>query len=589
MVILRSDSWFEQKGFQLEYQIDNCGGNIDKSTMIQSPEIMTSNLYQGNLQCLWNVTAPANHKIIVKFEDVMLAHTDYCSFDYVEVYNGTVKEDKTKLARVCGNLTNTIRPIVIENSQALIQFNTDQTNSYTKFSAAVYFMPRCDQKVILTQDKPTFVLDETDKYFNRSMECTYTFVGDTSSVIRVSFLDFHLPPCPPEVNQTCDCDYLEVHDGNGPFSEVIGRICGYQTPSVDLLSTRSAVYMRLVLSSSLANTGFKVKVSMIESPCGPTPFMKFYGNETTETYVTSPGSSGYPPNTRCLWTITAPYGKLFDIQFHKFHLEDSANCTKDFLVIEDKSVTDYVAEGLGEETIYRGASTQTHSPSFYTGISGPTAPHVYCGSLLPTDYISQSNAVNIKFTSDSQNQFPGFNFTIKVLSACSRNYTALQGRMVSDYEPEECKTTIKVPQNHTIALYFHRFFFYESDCTKSFLKIYDGDFENGVLLRTFCGYAMPDPIFSTKNQLSLFFHFGDSPRSIRGNYDIMYLATDKGRGCGGDIFNYGGIFSSPLFPSSNRTFYDCTWTVAVPSNLKVALRFASKFSLQKSTNSGNFI
>lgn len=582
-IVFKTDRWIERKGFEVEYQIDSCGGFVESSKVIKSPEITPSNMFHGTVQCVWNISAPADQKIVVKFEEISLAHSDYCSYDYVEIFNGTLREDKQKLAKVCGNLTKTIRPIIIENNRALFVFSTDQTNSYTSFSAAIYFMPRCDQKIELTGNSQPYVLDKTNQIYNRSMECIYTVVGDPTSVLRISFSEFDLPKCgPDEGNKTCDCNYLEIHDGQGPFSEVIGKVCGFQTPQADIISTRSSVYMRFVVASSNLSTGFKATITMIPSPCFLNPFQKFVGNETEPVFLSSPTISktnlSYPLNVRCLWTATAPFGKLFDIQFHRFELEDSKDCSKDFLMIEDKTVSEFITEGLGEEIIYRGRSTQTHSPSFYSGISGPTAPHVYCGSVLPTDYISQSNAISINFNSDSEKIYSGYNFSIRVLSACSRNFTALQGRLVSDQEPEECKATIKVPANHTISLYFHRFFFYESDCSKSFLKIYDGDFDTGVLLKTFCGYAMPDPIFSTKNQISLFFFYGETTKNTRGNYDIMYLATDKGRGCGGEIFNYAGIFTSPLFPSANRSSYDCTWSVSVPSNLKVALRFASKFT-----------
>lgn len=61
-------------------------------------------------------------------------------------------------------------------------------------------------------------------------------------------------------------------------------------------------------------------------------------------------------------------------------------------------------------------------------------------------------------------------------------------------------------------------------------------------------------------------------------YDITYVATDKGRGCGGDIFNYGGEFSSPLYPSTERNNVDCRWTIEVPMNLVVSLKFTGNWA-----------
>lgn len=49
-----------------------------------------------------------------------------------------------------------------------------------------------------------------------------------------------------------------------------------------------------------------------------------------------------------------------------------------------------------------------------------------------------------------------------------------------------------------------------------------------------------------------------------------------GLGCGGDLYNYGGTFSSPGYPSTYRNNSDCTWTITVPMNLHVALHFQGK-------------
>ena len=114
------------------------------------------------------------------------------------------------------------------------------------------------------------------------------------------------------------------------------------------------------------------------------------------------------------------------------------------------------------------------------------------------------------------------------------------------------------------------------------MKIYDGSIDSGDLIQTVCGFQTPSPIFSKTNELSLRIIADSGINNFglyaMGSYDISYLATDKGKGCGGKIFNYGGVFSSPLYPNTNRSHEDCTWHVAVPQNMKVALRFSGKTS-----------
>lgn len=51
------------------------------------------------------------------------------------------------------------------------------------------------------------------------------------------------------------------------------------------------------------------------------------------------------------------------------------------------------------------------------------------------------------------------------------------------------------------------------------------------------------------------------------------LRTYSGPGCGGELYNFGGMFTSPGYPEIDRNNTDCTWTINVPMNLFVALQF----------------
>jgi cubilin len=231
--------------------------------------------------------------------------------------------------------------------------------------------------------------------------------------------------------------------------------------------------------------------------------------------------------------------------------------------------------GLGSEMVYHNRITST----FENRNSDVVSPHIYCGSSLPVEYISMSSMIQIKFKSNELRNSSSFNLSVNITNACERNYTAMQGRLrINTFDIQKCKSTIRVPSNYKISLYFYAFTIYDGkNCEKNFMKIYDGSFESGTLLRTACGYTLQDPIFSSSNQLSLYFSFLEDRTFYKPLIDVLYVATDKGRGCGGEIFNYAGVFTSPLYPATNRTNYDCTWSIRVPNNLKVALKFDSEY------------
>lgn len=61
--------------------------------------------------------------------------------------------------------------------------------------------------------------------------------------------------------------------------------------------------------------------------------------------------------------------------------------------------------------------------------------------------------------------------------------------------------------------------------------------------------------------------------TCRSSRKISENQNCAGRGCGGRIFNYGGRFTSPLYPNTYRNNTVCTWDVSVPRGFKIILQF----------------
>lgn len=72
-------------------------------------------------------------------------------------------------------------------------------------------------------------------------------------------------------------------------------------------------------------------------------------------------------------------------------------------------------------------------------------------------------------------------------------------------------------------------------------------------------------------------------------YDITYVASDAGRGCGGEIYNYAGQISSPLYPANERTLRVCEWHLTVPPNMAVSVQFAIFDMGPRSTCADNYV
>ena len=256
-----------------------------------------------------------------------------------------------------------------------------------------------------------------------------------------------------------------------------------------------------------------------------------------------------------------------------------------------------IYEGLGDSLIFNGGSSSKAS-FYHVSVTQPlhrvthltpiaslpilqgsryaNAYNIYCGSnYLPSPYVSITNRVYVSFESDGQIEGKGVSLRVHESSVCAKNYTALQGRIVQNelQKDQQCTITVQVPHNYTIALYFNMFYLYNVDCAVHALKAYDGTHESADrLLGEYCNFATPNPVFTTGNVLRLVFPATDR-ELVSLQLDATYVATDQGQGCGGELYNYGGVFTSPLYPANNRTRMECLWTVTVPNNLLVALRF----------------
>lgn len=104
-----------------------------------------------------------------------------------------------------------------------------------------------------------------------------------------------------------------------------------------------------------------------------------------------------------------------------------------------------------------------------------------------------------------------------------------------------------------------------------------------------CPGTTPMPYFSNSSRLTLRFRSVGWQAWLGSAYDIAYVASDRGAGCGGDIYNYGGQISSPLYPANERTYRECTWRLLVPQNQVVALQFEVFDMGPSSTCADNYV
>lgn len=100
-------------------------------------------------------------------------------------------------------------------------------------------------------------------------------------------------------------------------------------------------------------------------------------------------------------------------------------------------------------------------------------------------------------------------------------------------------------------------------------QIREGRNLTGKQLLKACGYLLPNPVFSDTNVVSLRIY---AHQAQAYQYSLTFTSSPNGKGCGGKLYNYFGLFTSPMYPNIYRENIKCTWDIHVPNGYKVALK-----------------
>lgn len=223
-VVFRSDSFLEKSGFLIKYNTDTCGGNITQSSRISSSNEFGEK-YLSSATCIWNITAPPDKRITIRFEQFNLEKIPGCYSDYVDVYDGYTLEDSKRKAKLCGNLTGHAPTISIDSNTAIVIFSSDNTIELDGFSALILFTKKCNQQIRLNEDQRNYTLNKLTDAYEALLHCEYFITASEGYIIQAKFNQFHLRPCEEPFNVSCGCDYLNIRDGAGPFAESLGKYC----------------------------------------------------------------------------------------------------------------------------------------------------------------------------------------------------------------------------------------------------------------------------------------------------------------------------------------------------------------------------
>ncbi|XP_045482434.1 cubilin [Harmonia axyridis] len=568
-ITFTTDSFLVRRGFKFSFVSTGCGGNITYPTKISTPTVALDPSYFGYVDCEWQIIAPPKKIIAIMFVQLVTPYTASCSYDNIVIYDGLEKNSENKLATLCGNLTANLPTINSPNNTLTITTKIDPNYKNMKFVMDVFFTAGpaegCGGTFNLTSPKTI-----RSPNIKEVADCYWKFMAPVDYTIEFEIADLDIQTC---TRGKCYCGFLEIRDGGTLLSTLISKLCNSTSSVIKYQTTTRYGFLRYLTGGSESDS-FRITAKPIISPCGQSAL-----NVTKEMQkFTSPNyPDRYPENIRCRWLLqTETSYKKMVIRFKQFDLSDETidsapddRCKYDYLEIENGNQHQAYGEGLGPSTVFAGRGKS--STNYVYSLMGV---HTFCGrNNRIFDYYPPTDSVAIIFQSKyGTNRGKGFEIEYR-LTGCNRNYTEDFGKIAfSLTESQDCIIGISVQSNKTISLYFSEFYSSDSkNCSEEYLQILDGDMNTGEELRKICGYERANSIFSKTNQLWLKAH--SKKNVIDLHIDLTYTSTDKGRGCGGTIYDVAGVFTSPMYPKDYRNNNLCVWYIRVPTGTRVELDF----------------
>ncbi|XP_058017713.1 ovochymase-2 [Ahaetulla prasina] len=146
-----SDNKEEGTGFSMTYQAIEPASFLDSgcgslAVLFEEGTVQSMHYpeaYNNLAECQWIVHAPENQVIKLTYEHFELEENEDCSYDSVTVYENVEKEKE--IARSCGFAVPA--PVLSSSNTMLIQFHSDETETYSGFKAVFFFIDVADLNI----------------------------------------------------------------------------------------------------------------------------------------------------------------------------------------------------------------------------------------------------------------------------------------------------------------------------------------------------------------------------------------------------------------------------------------------------------
>ncbi|EPY78032.1 tolloid-like protein 2 precursor [Camelus ferus] len=503
-----------EKGFQMQWFIHGCGGELSGDTgSFSSPGY--PNPYPANKECIWYISTVPGSSIQLTIHDFDVEYHTSCNFDVLEIYGGP-DFHSPRIAQLCVQRSSE-NPMQVSStgSELAIRFKTDSSVNGRGFNVSWRAVPGGCGGVFQAPSGEIHSPNYPSPYRSNT-ECTWVIQVEKHHRVLLNFTDFDLEP-----QDSC----VMAFDGLSSATTRLVGVCGRQQLSNPIISTGNSLFVRFQSGPSGQSRGFRARFRQGKYHLKKIPSRSFLGCYNILLNLTH----SFP-----IFLQTSTYNvNHITLSFSHFGLESSTTCTQDFLEVLDGSHADAPLRGR------------------------------YCGSSMPHPITSFSNALTLRFVSDSVVNFDGFHATFAAsTSACGGIFHMAEGIFNSPGYPEiypsnvECVWNIVSSPGNQLQLSFITFQLEDSqDCSRDFVEIREGN-STGHLVGRYCGNTLP------LNYSSVVGH----------SLWVRFVSDGSGSGIGfqaafakifgnDNIVGTHGKIASPLWPSNYPHNSNYQWIV----------------------------
>uniref|UniRef100_A0A1B6EBE4 Cubilin n=1 Tax=Clastoptera arizonana TaxID=38151 RepID=A0A1B6EBE4_9HEMI len=537
-----SDISDEGRGFHLSYTSECNTTNKGYSGVVESFNFPNS--YPIDRMCIWVIEVPKGNNISYTFSHFDLKEGQLFfdenkteCFDFVELTEGRGQDPPSRsLGKFCGSEIPPGNKSTMDH--LYINFKSDHHSSSNKGFRLEWSLSGCGG--LLVHPFGEIKSPGFPHPYPHSLICEWKIAVDWSFSIQIIVNQVML-----ESFSGCPTDYLDIYGGPDEYSPKLVHLCKTNN-SITVTTSGNHAFIRFEADYSIANRGFSATYKTVASQCGGL-FSSPSGEIATKNYP-----NNYENKQDCEWLIYGQENHLINLTFVDFDVDN----TQSFL----KNTSDVVLVYDGNE----------QDGNILFNFSGKL------NDLSTKTLVSSSNILRVRFISDSTNTAKGFKATYRM--ACgARIFTSSSGMISTangfhlensdEYNIMKCHYYIIAKDLDARVTLMFNYIDDSFECEWRNITIYDGENDEGPVIRHVCSDKSPIPIRSSGHALTVVILSSYYQGIVEFTYSVLPTA------CGGKLSSIGGFFASPNYPDGYPPNAECIWEINTSIGNKAIIIF----------------